>query len=467
MVAPVVSGPLPQQMPGDVTYYRLREDILAGRLPPGRKLGLDGLRQSYAAGIGTLREVLSRLASEGLVRAGGQRGFTVASVSNQEFAEIADLRLLLEQHAIQEAFASGDLDWEGSIVGAYHKLSKVEQQWQNREKFDYFLYKRYDFEFHRSVISACRSSVLLDMFAGIYDRYVRYQMVGVVPWGDGAPAEHAALLAATLARDVHQARAILKAHICGLVPPVAEGNAMVTRRLSPGVSSSENGAASQDEGTGYFVETAGERTYRSIRSDILRNVWAPGQKLRLETLQKTYGVGIGTLREALNRLVAENLVVAEGQRGFEVSAFSADELQQLANLRLLLESHALEQSFRAGDVEWEARVVATHHKLALMEERLLAGDTAVLDNWRRFDAQFHQILISACGSLNLMAAHRAVFDRYQRYQNRVLGFRGVVAVREHAALRDCAVARDITAARDVLKAHILGGVHYALAAGDV
>jgi len=213
------------------------------------------------------------------------------------------------------------------------------------------------------------------------------------------------------------------------------------------------------------AETAAGRAYRLIRADILRTVLAPGQKLRLEALRDAYGAGIGTLRETLNRLVAERLVLAEGQRGFEVAPFSAAELRELASLRLLLEGHALQQAFRAGDVEWEAEVVAAHHKLAQMEERLCAGDAAALDPWRRFDSQFHRTLISACGSRTLMATHAAVFDRYQRYQNRALGFRGDIAVREHAALRDCALRRDAAAAREVLATHILGGVDHALSGG--
>jgi DNA-binding GntR family transcriptional regulator len=215
------------------------------------------------------------------------------------------------------------------------------------------------------------------------------------------------------------------------------------------------------------AETAGERAYRAIRADILRGVLAPGQKLKLDALRDAYDTGIGTLRETLSRLVAERIVVAEGQRGFEVAPFSTKELRELAALRLLLEGHALEQSFRAGDLDWEARVVAAYHKLALMEEKLRAGDAGALETWRHADAQFHQTLISACGSQALMATHAATFDRYQRYQNVALGFRGAVASAEHAALRNAALERDAAAARSVLEVHILGGVEHALAAGTV
>lgn len=212
------------------------------------------------------------------------------------------------------------------------------------------------------------------------------------------------------------------------------------------------------------VDTS-ERAYGRIRADILQGTLAPGRKLTLDRLRESYGVGVSTLRESLSRLVAERLVLAEGQRGFEVARFSRTELRELAQLRLLLEGHALEHAFRVGDVEWEARVVAVHHKLEQMQCRLGTGDGAALVPWRRFDAEFHQTLISACGSRTLMATHASVFDRYSRYQNLALGFRGEIAVREHRGLCEAAIRRDATAARDILAAHILGGVEHALASG--
>jgi DNA-binding GntR family transcriptional regulator len=211
------------------------------------------------------------------------------------------------------------------------------------------------------------------------------------------------------------------------------------------------------------AELAGERAYRLIRADILRGVLAPGQKLKLDSLREPYGAGISTLRETLSRLTAERLVIAEGQRGFEVAPFSTAELRELASLRLLLEGHALEHAFRSGDVEWEARILAAHHKLAQAEDRLRSGSEDALEPWRRCDAQFHQTLISACGSRALMTTHAVVFDRYLRYQNLALGFRGEIAVREHRELLACAMRRDTRKAREVLAAHILGGVQAALA----
>jgi DNA-binding GntR family transcriptional regulator len=224
---------------GEAAYRRLRADVITGRLAPGRKLGLEGLRQIYGAGVSTLREALTRLASEELVVAEGQRGFSVAPVSPEDFAEVADLRLLLERNAIRDSFAAGDLDWEGRVVGAHHKLAALERRLLAGEAADPVLWKRYDLEFHQALIEACGSTVLLETYAAAYDRYLRYQMVAVVFRGAVAAEQHAALLDCALSRDADRACRLLEAHVGGCVDHVARTGALLpfaarrTRRAVP------------------------------------------------------------------------------------------------------------------------------------------------------------------------------------------------------------------------------------------
>ncbi|MGZ8426746.1 MAG: GntR family transcriptional regulator [Candidatus Binatia bacterium] len=213
--------------------------------------------------------------------------------------------------------------------------------------------------------------------------------------------------------------------------------------------------------------TIGETVYRRIRTDIIFGRLPPGQKLKLDQLKKDYDVSVSTLREILNRLSSEKLVLAEGQRGFEVSPVSRENLKEIAALRQLLESHAIEQSFASGDVEWEGHVVAAHHKLFSTEARIKAGDRGETEQWKLYDWQFHQALISACGSRALIETHAGVFDEYLRYMMLTLDNRGDVSIREHRMLLDCALKRDAKTACKVLAAHINGGVEHALAAGTI
>jgi DNA-binding GntR family transcriptional regulator len=212
-------------------------------------------------------------------------------------------------------------------------------------------------------------------------------------------------------------------------------------------------------------ETIAEIGYRRIRADIIFGRLAPGQKLKLDALKESYETSISTLREILNRLSSEGLVLAEGQRGFQVCLVSITDLKEIAALRLLLESHALEQSFAQGDMEWEAGLVAAHYKLASLERLMATGDASRAEDWKRYDWEFHQALISACGSKLLIETHSVIFDKYLRYQMVALSYRGDVAAREHQALLDAALDRDADTAKKILAAHIEGGVEHALARG--
>lgn len=210
-------------------------------------------------------------------------------------------------------------------------------------------------------------------------------------------------------------------------------------------------------------ETVAESSYRQIKADIIFGRLSPGQKLKLENLKAAYDTSVSTLREILNRLTSEGLVIAEGQRGFEVAPVSEADLREIAALRLLLEEHALDQSFAQGGVEWEAALMAAHYKLARMEGVMASGDTSKTEDWKRYDWEFHQALISACGSRLLMETHSAVFDKYLRYQMVALSYRGNVAEAEHRQLLEAALARDSATAKKILERHILGGVEHALA----
>jgi DNA-binding GntR family transcriptional regulator len=213
------------------------------------------------------------------------------------------------------------------------------------------------------------------------------------------------------------------------------------------------------------AETVGEIVYRRLRADIVFGRLVPGEKLKLDRVSQRYATSVSTMRELLSRLASEGLIVAEGQRGFEVAPVSPEDFREVAGMRQLLECHAMEQSFATGDLDWEARVVGAHHKLAAHEKRMLAGDDTSPEAWKRCDWEFHHALISACGSKVLMQTHAAIYDKYLRYQMVAVIFRGELAAREHQALLNCALARDAASARQVLVTHIQSCVEHALS-GD-
>ena len=211
------------------------------------------------------------------------------------------------------------------------------------------------------------------------------------------------------------------------------------------------------------TNTIGSATYQRIKRDIIFGELAPGSKLKLDSIRERYEASMSTLRETLSRLSSEGFVAAEEQRGFFVTPVSKEDLIEIANLRVLLECHALRLSINNGDADWEGNLVAAHHKLHLMEQKMLNGDEEK-EGWKRYDWEFHLAMIEACGSTNLLSLHAILFDKYLRYQMLVLTNRGQEAVDEHRQMFDAALARNSDMATAVLKTHIEKGFEHALKA---
>ncbi len=211
-----------------------------------------------------------------------------------------------------------------------------------------------------------------------------------------------------------------------------------------------------------LTETISDAVFRQLRQDIILGILPPGSKIKLEKARERYSISISSLREILCRLSAENLVLAEGQRGFEVSPVSRQELIELADLRIVLECHAIGLSFSAGDLEWEGSIVAAHHRLAAVERKLLTGDISRTIDWVRCDWEFHRAIVAASRSTTLLQNLSSVFDRFLRYHMLAGSFRGNAVVDDHRLLFERALARDADGARQIITTHIQKGVEHIL-----
>ena len=184
-------------------YTQLRDDILAGRLEPGRKLKIDELRKSYGIGASPIREALSHLASDHLVERLDQRGFRVAGVSKEEFDDLFKTRCWLEERAVRESIAHGGLDWEERVVLAAYRLSSVPRSASVEEFIPNSEWEILHKAFHTALISACGSAILLRFCNQLYDQNIRYRVLSNLsdhPRREKI-AEHEGIKEAALAHD--------------------------------------------------------------------------------------------------------------------------------------------------------------------------------------------------------------------------------------------------------------------------
>ena len=136
-------------------------------------------------------------------------------------------------------------------------------------------------------------------------------------------------------------------------------------------------------------ETLTHQAYQQLREDIVHGKFRPGEKLGIALLKRTYAVGATPLREALSRLSADGFVQVQGQRGFRVAEMSLAELEDITNLRVVLEGMALSQSVNNSDEAWESRVVGAFHHLTKAE----SIENPDIQEWESRNREFHLSLI--------------------------------------------------------------------------
>lgn len=200
--------------------------------------------------------------------------------------------------------------------------------------------------------------------------------------------------------------------------------------------------------------------YDRLRSEILQGSLMPEDRLRAVELQDRFQLGLTPIREALTRLATEGLVEAESNRGFRVTAASAQGFADLMRTRRQIEALCLTQAIKRGDAAWEAEILAAMHLLSRTPLPASPEDRAAATRWEAQHRRFHLALVSGCGSEWLLRFWSMLTDHSERYRKiRVLRHQEAdAAVRdveaEHRAVMAAAIDRDANRAVTLMDAHL-------------
>ncbi|POF29438.1 GntR family transcriptional regulator [Roseibium marinum] len=212
----------------------------------------------------------------------------------------------------------------------------------------------------------------------------------------------------------------------------------------------ENGDQDASDGA-----TLADTAYGRLRRDIITSVRAPGERLRIEKLKSIYQIGPTPLREAMQKLAQDGLVVSEGNRGFTVAPLDPAEFKDLNLARTVIEKEALRLSIEQGGDAWEAGIVAAAYIMAKEDTALMEAQGHVPDSWERANSGLHLALVSACGSAWLLKLRGGLHDLCERYRRasvyRKIGARDLTA--EHAAIVDATLARNADLACRLIEEH--------------
>ena len=200
--------------------------------------------------------------------------------------------------------------------------------------------------------------------------------------------------------------------------------------------------------------------YLDLQQKLMNAAFRPGEKLKPADLQSTYGCSANTIRETLLRLTNLGLVTFESQRGFRAAKATQEACNDITRFRILLEQEGAAASMRLGGLRWESDLAASHHKLVHIEHEIVADGAheAHMELWSNAEREFHETLISACGSDILRETYSRIYLQFRQQmvslerefsQNY---FKTVT--REHKAILDAALSRDEAACRLAIYDHL-------------
>ncbi|MEY1556478.1 GntR family transcriptional regulator [Yoonia sp. R2331] len=198
-----------------------------------------------------------------------------------------------------------------------------------------------------------------------------------------------------------------------------------------------------------------ERAYETLRDAIISCEIAPEAKIRIAEMCDIYGFSAGSVREALSRLTADGLVVAEPQKGFRAAPISAKDLRELTASRTYIEALCVRMAIEFAGVEWEGQVLAAHHALSRLP-MLIDGEDKISADWTRKHYDFHDALAKGCDNSWMLRMRRMLYEQSERYRQISvpldLSERDVAL--EHRQICDAAINRDAPQTDLLIKRHI-------------
>jgi DNA-binding GntR family transcriptional regulator len=204
-----------------------------------------------------------------------------------------------------------------------------------------------------------------------------------------------------------------------------------------------------------------DRVYSHIRDAIVAGTYAPGARLGEVEIAELTETSRTPVREALRQLEMEGLVEVLPHRGARVYRWTADDLDEIYDLRMTLESMA---ASRAATRIAEKDTDRMAELCDEMEKAAADGAEQRLDLMAQLNDEFHAIVRTAAASPRLMSMLGAVIQlplvmrTFHRYAP-------VDLARSHAHHRDLVAAlraRDETWADAVMRTHVRAAKHVLL-----
>jgi len=196
--------------------------------------------------------------------------------------------------------------------------------------------------------------------------------------------------------------------------------------------------------------------YAHVKSKILSGEYAPGSRINLRALGERFSTSRLPIRDALNRLNGEGLVLQRANGGYVVTPLTETDIRETYELRGILEGYLVGQ----------AALIFSPDQIALIEENIRAQEEHKQDieAFSSLNSQFHEIFSQATGNnkfVSMLRQLRDYQDRFDRINWSTNGQPFVNAMfRQHQEIVDAVKRKHPDLAERMLRLHMNSGVEF-------
>jgi len=186
-----------------------------------------------------------------------------------------------------------------------------------------------------------------------------------------------------------------------------------------------------------------------MRRMILQGDLKPGSVISLDEVAKTFGVSRVPVRDALRILEGEGLVVAQPHKGYQVARLDMSELEEITEIRQILETDAIIRAAEHLTDEKAAKMAG------LLERMIELEDTGDMANWVGVHREFHFVIFDAADSTVLVHTLHTLWNASDLYRAEYLNSKEArrAASGQHGQLVEAVRARDLVQLISVMTSH--------------
>lgn len=203
-------------------------------------------------------------------------------------------------------------------------------------------------------------------------------------------------------------------------------------------------------------QTLTDQIYSELKEEITSHVFQPGEKLNIKELARRYDVSDTPVKQALQRLAEEKLVVSTPNKGMSVRAMTPYELEDIFSMRLMMDR------FFANDIMTTLNYNTTLRRQLIQnleaQEKFVASNTSTHkpDEYFSLDMEFHTLYLSASGNKKAVDVFRELqpFTYASGTYLKQPHSRDCECVEEHRAILEAALAADADALQAAVTQHL-------------